>query len=255
MKLSLYFVATLASLLATSTALPFDTSSYDLETRDVGEFNFHDLAARDFGELDYEELAAREFDDLEDLFVRDFSELEVRGPPAKPTPSKPAPGKSASTKSKGKKQKIKGSLCKKRAGECQNLYVVWYKKLGNSPRHWALFATTAAENQISTATGTIWQVVSHTQDKEHAYLQRDKRTGKKVSDAGTYEGAKLLGTVNTADVDMAHNQSGDFILEDIAEHNDKKANVMNQSHCQHYVKDLVQLIPAVEKASFSGVPT
>jgi len=96
MKLSLYFAATLASLLTTSTALPFDASSYNLDARDLGDFEFHDLAARDF---DYEELGARDFDDLD---VRDFSELEVRVTPK--APAKPAAKpKAASTPAKGKK--------------------------------------------------------------------------------------------------------------------------------------------------------
>jgi len=103
MKLSLYFAATLASLLTTSTALPFDASSYNLDARDLGDFEFHDLAARDF---DYE-LGARDFDDFD---VRDLSELEARATPktpAKPA-AKPAPA-SAKKKGicmrKGKKQK------------------------------------------------------------------------------------------------------------------------------------------------------
>jgi len=243
MKLSVFFTATLASLCSMSVALPVDFTG-DLQTRDFGDAQLSDLYTRDLGDWEPLDLSTRDFVELDDLAARDpAGELDIRGP-TKPAPAAPAKKKLA------KPKLAKPTACRKRDGACLNLFVVWYQPISNSARHWALFlssATSAAA--VRGATGTVYQVVDH---REFPHLKPEKREGIQASGAGRYENAKLLVAISKASMDEYYEGFKDYLLEEIGDHNKDKNNIMCQSNCQHWVKELAAQVGGTD---FSGVPT
>ncbi|GLB36705.1 hypothetical protein LshimejAT787_0309920 [Lyophyllum shimeji] len=247
------------SIVHPSVALPVDFSS-DLSTRDFGEVDSSDLYSRDFGDWesdpytrdlsDWEslDLFTRDAAELEDLVVREPYELDARAP----APTKHIGGSAAPAKKKLTRPKLaKPTVCRKRNGPCLNLFVVWYKPLAaGTARHWALFLSAAADAAaVNGATGTIYQVVDH---REFPHLKPEKRENIQASGAGRYEGAKLLVGISKASMDEYYEAFKDFLIENIGEHNQDKKNIMCQSNCQHWVKELAGEVGGTD---FSGVPT
>jgi len=236
MKLSTFFLATAAtaaSLCSLSVALPVDSSGH-LDTRDAGYESF--------------DIYSRSLDEDSALYAREVGEFTL------PPRAVVEPYELVARAGKPKPKLPKAVPCgRKRAGECLNLFVVWYTPLGNSARHWALFLTSAADAAAVTgATGTIYQVVDH---REAPHFQPQSLPDKKASDAGRYQGAKLLTGVTKETMDQYYEAYKDILVEDIGDHNAKPANLMCASNCQNWVKQLAESLDLPGSGDFSGVPT
>lgn len=170
--------------------------------------------------------------------------------------------KSTSSSKSGKKAKppkpqIGVNHCKKRDGECKNLFIVYYKPLGSGMlRHWALFVTDASK--AKDGTGTIYQVTHNSQHPSG--LELDPRPGKKAIDAGSYDDAKLLGNLDGTTVDKYFHSYGQYLLDDIGDHNKEKSNMTNLKNCQHWTKDLVDMmvgdgvLPSSARTTMGTIP-
>jgi len=236
MKLSTFFLAaaaTAASLCSLGVALPVDSSG-NLDTRDAGYDPF--------------DIYSRSLDENSALFARELGDLTF------PSRAVVEPYGLVARTGKPKPKLPKAVACgRKRTGECLNLFVVWYAPLGGSARHWALFLTSAADSAAVTgATGTIYQIVDR---REPPHFQPQSLPDKKISDAGRYEGAKLLTGVTKETMDQYYKDNKDPLVEDIGNHNKDKANIMCQSNCQNWVKQLAQSLDLPGSGDFSGVPT
>ncbi|KAF8060861.1 hypothetical protein FPV67DRAFT_1452928 [Lyophyllum atratum] len=230
MKLSLFFAAIVTSLLSLSTAAPIEYS-VDLEARGLGDLELSDMITRDLG-----------YRDLPDLSTREFADVVVVRAPAKPARAKtPAAG--------GKAKPPKGAVtsCRKRSEPCLNLFVVWYAPYSGSARHWSLFLTASSTPQGST--GTIYQAVAH---RAPPFLAPERRPHMVASDARHYEGGKFLLSVTETLMETYYDAYKHELMAMIGDHNADRANLMCQSNCQQWVRDMAGVLANV---NFSGVPT